>query len=161
MSKEVTFQFLWANAVRAMTYGTRRIIPLAIAELAWPATGQNEVVQLALVIGGHPPQPIRTTVEHIRHTFADDPSFVISQPHPVADIHIERLLESCPYCRGSGVAVVDDYGCIPLSQLIVSGWAPAAGHTRQTCPHQPAASREFCEAPGLTETWRRAGRQPA
>ncbi len=138
MSKEITFQFLWASVIKAMAYGSHRIIPLSIAERAWPATGQNEVLQLALVVGGHPLEPTRVTVEHIQSELSDDPSFVVTQISPSADIHIERRLECCPYCHGSGVAVVDDRGSVPVLELVDSGWAPSAGHRRQKCAHTPA-----------------------
>ena len=140
MSKEITFQFLWSSAVRAMAFGSHRIIPLNIAERAWPATGQNEVMQIALVVGGHQPEPTRVTVEHIQDEFSDDPSFVVTQDASFGNIHIERRLESCPYCHGCGVAVVNDNGFVPVQELVDCGWAPGAHQSRQECTHMPGAS---------------------
>lgn len=137
MSKEVTFQFLWSSTVRSMAYGSHRIIPLNIAERAWPATGQNEVMQIALVVGGHTPEPTRVTVEHIQDEFSDDASFVVTQDAGFGNIHIERRLESCPFCHGSGVAIVNDEGYVPVSELVECGWMPGAHQWRQECPHTP------------------------
>lgn len=120
-----------------MAYGSHRIIPLNIAERAWPATGQNEVLQIALVVGGHAPEPTRVTIEHIQDEFSDDPSFVITQDESSGNIHIERRLESCPYCHGCGVAVVNDHGFVPVQELVDCGWAPGAHQSRQECPHMP------------------------
>ncbi|MGI9415428.1 MAG: hypothetical protein ACR2PM_17265 [Hyphomicrobiales bacterium] len=107
MREDITCQKLWTKVVRAMTYGSHRIIPWSIADRAWPATGQNEVVQLALVVGGHAPEVVRSTVERVRLEFADDPSFVITEDPRYGDIHVERLETYCPYCQGHGLVYID------------------------------------------------------
>ncbi len=135
MSHEVTFQVLWTNVVRAMCYGTCRIIPLNIAERAWPATGQNQVLQLARVVGGNEPEPVRTTVERIRHEFADDPSFSIAQTPGFGDIQIERSVEFCPYCHGRGFASIDGSRLVPVLELDSLDPRKAALFPRRKCTH--------------------------
>lgn len=158
MSHEVTFQLLWTNVVRAMRYGTYRIIPLNIAEHAWPATGQNQVVQLALIVGGNVPEPIRTTIERIQFEFSDDPSFNIAQTRGLGDIHIERSLEFCPYCHGRGFAYVDGQRFVPMSEI--SGLEPSAVtlYQRAKCMHhctqQPIPSEVGYSGSGLRQLQR-------
>lgn len=135
MSHEVTFQVLWTNVVRAMCYGTYRIIPLNIAERAWPATGQNSVLQLARVVGGSPPEPTRTTIERIQHEFSDDLSFTIAQTRGFGNIHIERLLDCCPYCQGLGFASIDGQRPVPISELEDLEPRDVALLPRQRCAH--------------------------
>jgi len=107
MSEDFTCQKLWTKVVRAMSYGTHNIIPWSIADRAWPATGQNDVVQIARVVSGQPVELVMSTVDRVRLEFADDPSFVITEDPRYGDIHIERLEAHCPYCQGQGLVYVN------------------------------------------------------
>ena len=135
MSGDVTFQFLWANAIRQMRYGSHRIIPLNIAERAWPATGQNEVMQLAMVVGGNQVEPTRSTVQRIRHDLKDDLSFIVTQSLVTGDIHIERPMDFCPFCKGSGVVRVGANGPVPVMVFQRLSEAAANACHAQSCTH--------------------------
>ena len=107
MREDLTCQKLWTRVVRAMGYGTHNIIPWSIADRAWPATGQNDVIQIARVVSGQPVELTMSTVERVQMEFADDPSFVITEDPRYGDIHIERLKSHCPYCQGHGLVYLD------------------------------------------------------
>ena len=66
MREDFTCQKLWTKVVRAMSYGTYNIIPWSIADRAWPATGQNDVVQIARVVSGQPVELVMSTVDRVR-----------------------------------------------------------------------------------------------
>ena len=136
MSGDVTFQFLWTNAIKQMPYGSHRIIPLKIAERAWPAIEQDEVVQLARVVGATYLEPSRSTLGRIRHDLKEDLSFIATQSLVTGDIHIERPIDFCPYCKGSGIVHVGANGPVPVMVFQRLSEAAASACRAQACTHE-------------------------